>query len=129
MFNNNKERYLKTCENYLYKMKLDIESFFPNLYTHYFEKIVNKNQKDKYTMRKEVLTSFFLDNKYELVTRKQIVALFSIPKSDLSYGEKEEIAITIMNKYEKYYTEIKENRNVVLEVLKNEKIRNIIKNV
>ena len=48
------------------------------------KKIVNKNQKDKYTMRKEVLTSFFLDNKYELVTRKQIVALFSIPKSDLA---------------------------------------------
>ena len=48
------------------------------------KKIVNKNQKDKYTMRKEVLTSFFLDNKYELVTRKQIVALFSIPKSDLN---------------------------------------------
>lgn len=48
------------------------------------KKIVNKNQKDKYTMRKEVLTSFFLDNKYELVTRKQLVALFSIPKSDLN---------------------------------------------
>lgn len=43
IFKNNKERYLMTCGNYLYKMKLDIESFFPNLYTHYFEKIVNKN--------------------------------------------------------------------------------------
>ncbi len=48
------------------------------------KKIVNKIQKDKYTMRKEVLTSFFLDNKYELVTKKQIAALFSIPKADIA---------------------------------------------
>lgn len=52
------------------------------------KKIVNKNQKDKYTMRKEVLTSFFLDNKYELVTKKQLVALFSVPKSDLTLLDK-----------------------------------------
>ena len=53
------------------------------------KKTVNKiNQKDKYTERKEVLTSFFLDNKYELLTKKQIIALFSIPKGDLALLDK-----------------------------------------
>ena len=44
--------------------------------------IVNRSQNDKYAVRKEVLTSFFLDNQYKLVTRKQIISLFSIPKND-----------------------------------------------
>ncbi len=35
----------------------------------------------------------------------------------------EEIAIAIIDKYEKYYSEIKQNKNIVLEVLKNEKIK------
>ena len=47
------------------------------------KKIVNKKQKDKYTTRKEVLTSFFLSSDYKLATKKQIIALFSIPKSDI----------------------------------------------
>ena len=34
-----------------------------------------------------------------------------------------EIASAIMDKYQKYYTEIETNRNVVLDVLKNEKIK------
>jgi len=42
----------------------------------------NKLRKDKYTERKEVLTSFFLSNEYSLATRKQIIALFSIPEHD-----------------------------------------------
>ena len=36
----------------------------------------NNLRKDKYTTRKEVLTSFFLSNEYSLATRKQIIALF-----------------------------------------------------
>ena len=52
------------------------------------KKIVNKSQNDKYTMRKEVLTSFFLNSEYKPVTKKQIVALFTIPKSDLSMLDK-----------------------------------------
>ena len=42
----------------------------------------NNLRKDKYTTRKEVLTSFFLSNEYSLATRKQIIALFSIPEHD-----------------------------------------------
>ena len=52
------------------------------------KKIVNKKQKDKYTTRKEVLTSFFLSNEYKLATKKQIIALFSIPKSDIKQLDK-----------------------------------------
>ena len=78
------------------------------------KKIVNKNQKDKYTMRKEVLTSFFLDNKYELVTRKQIVALFSIPKSDLALldrilTELENEGIIYLDDSKRYVPYIKSN--------------------
>ena len=42
---------------------------------------------------------------------------------DINSNWEEEIAIAIMDKYSKYYVEIEENRNVVLEVLKNEKIK------
>lgn len=35
----NKKRYLKMEDGYLYFMKLDIESFFPNLYTHFFDRM------------------------------------------------------------------------------------------
>ena len=42
---------------------------------------------------------------------------------DINSNWEEEIAIAIMDKYKKYYTEIEENREVVLEVLKNEKIK------
>ncbi|MDD6272003.1 MAG: alanine--tRNA ligase [bacterium] len=40
---------------------------------------------------------------------------------DISSDWDSKIACAIMDKYENYYSEIKENRNVVLEVLKNEK--------
>lgn len=42
---------------------------------------------------------------------------------DINSDWEQQIANLIMDKYEKYYNEIKENRNVVLEVLKNEKIK------
>ena len=42
---------------------------------------------------------------------------------DINSNWEEEIAIAIMDKYEKYYTEIEENREIVLEVLRNEKIK------
>ena len=42
---------------------------------------------------------------------------------DINSNWEEEIAISIMDKYKKYYSEIEENREVVLEVLKNEKIK------
>jgi len=42
---------------------------------------------------------------------------------DINSNWEEEIAIAIMEKYKKYYTEIEENRGIVLEVLRNEKIK------
>ena len=42
---------------------------------------------------------------------------------DINSNWEEEIAIAIMDKYKKYYTEIEENKEIVLEVLRNEKIK------
>ena len=42
---------------------------------------------------------------------------------DINSDWEQQIANLIMDKYEKYYNEISENRNIVLEVLKNEKIK------
>ena len=42
---------------------------------------------------------------------------------DINSNWEEKIATAIMDKYDKYYSELKENRNVVLDVLKNEKIK------
>ena len=42
---------------------------------------------------------------------------------DINSNWDERIALKIISKYEKYYSELKENKDVVLEVLKNEKIK------
>lgn len=42
MIKMNRKRYYDKQNVYLYKMKMDLESFFPNLYTHYFHRIFNK---------------------------------------------------------------------------------------
>lgn len=38
----NKKRYMRIESDYMYSLKMDIESFFPSLYTHNFEKIADK---------------------------------------------------------------------------------------
>ena len=78
------------------------------------KKIVNKTQKDKYTTRKEVLTSFFLSNEYKLATKKQIIALFSIPKSDIKQLDKilqelEDIGIVYLDDSKRYVPYSKSN--------------------
>lgn len=40
-FGENRRRYNRCQDTFLYSVKIDIESFFPNLYTHYFEKIAD----------------------------------------------------------------------------------------
>ncbi len=42
MIEENKKRILKAEKDYLYSLKMDIESFFPNLYTHNLERIASK---------------------------------------------------------------------------------------
>jgi len=42
---------------------------------------------------------------------------------DINSNWEEQIALLIISKYEKYYTELQTNKDVVLEVLKNEKIK------
>ena len=78
--------------------------------------IVNKSQNDKYAVRKEVLTSFFLDKQYKLVTRKQIISLFAIPKNDLDIlddilKELQEEGIIYIDDSKRYVPII--NRNLV----------------
>ena len=42
---------------------------------------------------------------------------------EINSNWEEEIALLIISKYERYYEELSENKNIVLEVLKNEKIK------
>ena len=42
IFSENRRRLLRAEADYLYSLKMDIESFFPNLYTHNFEKMATK---------------------------------------------------------------------------------------
>ena len=42
---------------------------------------------------------------------------------DINSNWEEEIAVSIMDKYKKYYSEIETNRQIVIDVLKNEKIK------
>ena len=42
---------------------------------------------------------------------------------DINSNWDEELALTFINEYKKYYSELETNKNVVLEVLKNEKIK------
>ena len=48
------------------------------------KKIVNREQKDKYTRRKEVLTSFFLNSEYKPLGKKEIASVLQVPKSEIS---------------------------------------------
>lgn len=41
MLHRNRKLYYNKQDSYLHKMKIDLESFFPNLYTHYFHRIYN----------------------------------------------------------------------------------------
>lgn len=76
--------------------------------------IVNRNQKDKYTTRKEVLTSFFLSNDYNLATKKQIIAMFAIPQADIRQLDKilnelEQEGVVYIDDSKRYVPYIKSN--------------------
>ena len=43
---------------------------------------INNIDKNDYLRRKEALTSFFLNKEYKLMTKKQVVKFFSVPKED-----------------------------------------------
>lgn len=43
---------------------------------------INNIDKNDYLRRKEALTSFFLNKEYKLMTKKQIINFFSVPKED-----------------------------------------------
>ncbi len=41
MLDRNRQAYFATQDSHLFKLKMDVESFFPNLYTHYFSRIAD----------------------------------------------------------------------------------------
>lgn len=67
------------------------------------KKIVNREQKDKYTKRKEVLTSFFLNSGYKPLTKKEIAVSLDVPKTDL--GDLERILSDLVNERVIYISE------------------------
>lgn len=44
--------------------------------------MINKNSKN-YLRRKEALTSFFSNKEYKLMTKRQIINFFNVPKNDI----------------------------------------------
>lgn len=65
----NRERYEKEARTYRYGLKMDIESFFPNIYTHYFDKIKDMCPFNTIVNVKEYLT--FLDVYHQRTNNNQ----------------------------------------------------------
>lgn len=69
MFGENRRRYSLRQEAYLYSLKMDIESFFPNIYTHYFEKIAEYEPYKRLKFEKEYFV--YLDNFHQKINNNQ----------------------------------------------------------
>ncbi len=69
MFGENRRRYHEQQGAYLYAVKMDIESFFPNMYTHYFEKIAEYQPYKQLGFEKEYFV--FLDNFHQKINNNQ----------------------------------------------------------
>ncbi len=67
--NHTREIYYDKQDCYLYKMKIDLESFFPNLYTHYFERISQKEPFKSLSFPEKYFT--FLDVLHQRVNDNQ----------------------------------------------------------
>lgn len=68
-FGENRRRY-DVCQGaYLYSVKMDIESFFPNMYTHYLEKIARYEPYRSMDIGKDYFV--FLDNFHQRINNNQ----------------------------------------------------------
>ena len=65
----NKRRLLAAEAGYLFSLKMDIESFFPNIYTHYFEKISNRLPFNEITSDNKYF--HFLDSYHQRINNNQ----------------------------------------------------------
>ena len=54
---------------------------------------------------------------------RRIIRYAKTLEIDINSNWEEELAVLIINKYEKYYKELSRNKNAILDVLKNEKIK------
>lgn len=68
-FGRNRRKYNRRQDTFLYSAKLDIESFFPNLYTHYFEKIAQYEPYCSLGLDKRYFT--FLDRFHQRINNNQ----------------------------------------------------------
>lgn len=68
-FGENRRLYNLRQDAYLYSVKIDIESFFPNLYTHYFEKIAKYEPYNSLVSDKRYFT--FLDLFHQRINNNQ----------------------------------------------------------
>lgn len=64
-----KRQFDEQAEAYLYSIKLDIESFFPNIYTHYFEKMAHKKLYSDFDEAKKYFE--FLDTFHQRINNNQ----------------------------------------------------------
>lgn len=69
IMSSNRARYEHIAEAYLYGVKMDIESFFPNMYTHYFDKISDMEPFDKWGNSKQYFK--FLDTFHQRINNNQ----------------------------------------------------------
>lgn len=69
IMSSNRARYEQVAEAYLYGMKMDIESFFPNVYTHYLDKIHAMEPFDGFEGTKRYFT--FLDTFHQRINNNQ----------------------------------------------------------
>lgn len=69
MIGENRRRYNLQQAAYLYSLKMDIESFFPNMYTHYFEKIAEYEPYKELGFGREYFV--FLDTFHQKINNNQ----------------------------------------------------------
>lgn len=69
IMSSNRVRYENIAEAYLYGLKMDVESFFPNIYTHYFDKISDMKPFDGWNDARRYFK--FLDVFYQRINNNQ----------------------------------------------------------
>lgn len=100
----NKRRLLATEADYLYSLKMDIESFFPNLYTHNFEKIAYK--KPFSTLHVDPRYFIFLDQFHQRINNNQTKG---IPAGTFSSHVAAELCMLCVDEEIRLFLEKREN--------------------
>lgn len=100
----NRKRFLATEADYLYSLKMDIESFFPNLYTHNFEKMADKLPFSNLSVDFRYFR--FLDHFHQRINNNQTKG---IPAGIFSSHIAAELCMLCVDEEIRNYLEIREN--------------------